>query len=96
MSKGPERIEEANQGAGAGRDSQRVEQAEPVRDTVPVSATTEEEEREFHAGHHADRPPTPEEEADAEAHGPLDPEVAAQARAAAERGARVKGEGEIV
>lgn len=78
-----------------GRAGQRIEQAEPARDTAPAASTTEQEERDFRAGHHADRMPTPEEEAAAEAHGPLDPEITAQAREAAERGANVKGEGEI-
>ena len=95
MSNASEHLEKVEGGATEGRASQRIEQAEPARDTVPAAATTEEEERESRAGHEADRMPTPEEEAAAEAHGPLDPEVSAQARAAAERGANVKGEGEI-
>ncbi|HZU80596.1 MAG TPA: hypothetical protein VE991_11820 [Acidimicrobiales bacterium] len=76
-------------------EASRIEQAEPVHDTVPVSRTTEEEEREFHAAHRADRPPTPDEEALADEHGPLDAEVAQSAKEAAARGAQVKGEGEI-
>lgn len=76
-------------------DKARIEQAEPVHDTVPVSRTTEEEAKEFRAAHRPDRPPTPEEEALADEHGPLDSSVAASAREAAERGANVKGEGEI-
>jgi hypothetical protein len=93
MPEGSEHIEDgraAEDPAGG-----RIEQGEPVRDTVPASATTAQEEREFRAGHQADRPPTPEEEAAADAHGPLDPEVAAEAKQAAARGAQVKGEGEI-
>ena len=74
---------------------QRIQQAEPVRDTVPVARTTEEEEKEFRAAHQPDRPPTPVEEQAAEEHGPLDPEVARNAEQAAERGARVRGEGEV-
>lgn len=73
----------------------RIQQAEPVRDTVPVSRTTEEEEKEFRAAHQPDRPPTPEEERAADEHGPLDPDVVRNATQAAERGAQVRGEGEV-
>lgn len=73
----------------------RIEQAEPAVDTVPTGATTEEEEREFHASHQADRPATPEEERVADEHGGADPEVAAHERDMAAKGANVKGEGQV-
>ncbi|MHB8680469.1 MAG: hypothetical protein ACYDA2_00010 [Acidimicrobiales bacterium] len=73
----------------------RIDQTEPAVDTVPTEATTDEEEREFHAAHRADRPPTPEEERQAESHGPTDPEVAAHAEEMAARGAAVNGEGQV-
>jgi hypothetical protein len=95
MSNASEYVENVENRTTEGQAGQRIEQAEPARDTVPAAATTEQEEREFRAGHRADRMPTPEEEQAAEAHGPVDPEVAARAREAAERGASVKGEGEI-
>jgi hypothetical protein len=85
------RVDEGERGAG----SERIEQAEPVVETVPDDETTEEEGREFRAGHRADRPPSQEEEAAADAHGPLDPHVAARAREASQLGANVKGEGQI-
>jgi hypothetical protein len=44
--------------------------------------------------HEADREPTPEEEAVADKH-PLDPEAAKAYEEAIERGANLKGEGEI-
>ena len=74
---------------------QRIEQVEPGAETVPAEATTEQETREFRAAHDADRPPTPDEEAAAEAHGPPDAGVAAHAREMARRGAEVRGEGEV-
>lgn len=95
MSKGSEYADNGEDRITEGRSGQHIEQAEPARDTVPAAATTEQEEREFRAGHRADRMPTAEEEAAAEAHGPLDPEVSASASEAAKRGANVKGEGEI-
>jgi hypothetical protein len=57
-------------------------------------ATRDEEEREGKAAHTADRPPTAEEEAAAEANA-LDPEVSAHEREMDKLGADVKGEGEI-
>lgn len=57
-------------------------------------ATRNEEEREGTAPHTADRPPTAEEAAAAEAL-ELDPEVAAHEREMDRIGAEVKGEGEI-
>ncbi len=56
--------------------------------------TVEADERDAQAAHRADRPPTPEEEAVAE-RTELDPEVAEAYKEAAERGANVKGEGQI-
>jgi hypothetical protein len=57
-------------------------------------ATTAEDERDARADHVADRPPTAEEEAAAERN-PLDPAVAEAYEEAIERGANVKGEGQI-
>ena len=57
-------------------------------------ATRGEEEREAQAAHRADRPPTADEEAAAEAN-TLDPEVSAHEREMDKLGAHVKGEGEI-
>ena len=73
----------------------RTEQAEPVNKTAPEAKTTEEEEREFRAAHQADRPPTAEEEAAAEAHGPPDARVAASVEEMARRGAEIEGEGRV-
>jgi hypothetical protein len=58
-------------------------------------ATEVEELREAAAGHTADRPPTPEEEAAAEGNS-LDPGVAEHEREMGKIGADVNGEGEIV
>ena len=58
------------------------------------AATKSEEEREARAAHVADRPPSAEEEAAADAN-ELDPDVAADEREMDELGANVKGEGEI-
>lgn len=57
-------------------------------------ATVAEDEAAARAAHGSDRPPTPEEEAAAERN-ELDPKVAKAFKEAAERGANVKGEGEI-
>jgi hypothetical protein len=57
-------------------------------------ATKAEEEREAAATHTADRPPTAEEEAAAEAN-TLDPEVSEHEKEMGKIGAEVKGEGEI-
>jgi hypothetical protein len=95
MSNASEHVENVESRTAEGHAGRRIEQAEPARDTVPAAATTEQEEREFRAGHHADRVPTPEEEQAADEHGPVDPAVSAHAREAAQRGANVKGEGEI-
>lgn len=56
--------------------------------------TVDADEHDARAAHGADRMPTPEEEAAAERN-TLDPEVAKAYEEAAERGANVKGEGEI-
>ena len=95
MSRAERHMEETENRTTGNRAGQRIEQAEPVVETVPTANTTEQEEREFRASHTADRPPTKDEEEAAEAHGPLDAAVAAQAEEAARRGARVKGEGEV-
>jgi hypothetical protein len=57
-------------------------------------ATHEVDERDAHAHADPDRMPTPEEERLADEN-ELDPEVAESYKAAAERGANVKGEGSI-
>jgi len=56
--------------------------------------TVEADEQDAHAAHAADRMPTPDEEAAAERN-ELDPDVAHAYEDAAERGAHVKGEGQI-
>jgi hypothetical protein len=56
--------------------------------------TTEADEKDARSSHQADRPPTPEEEAAAEGTD-VDPKVADAYEEAMERGANVKGEGEI-
>lgn len=63
--------------------------------TRPDLATEEAEEDEARAEHAADRPPTTDEELAAEEAGELDPEVADHYKEAIERGAAIKGEGEI-
>lgn len=67
-------------------------------DDLPVDVTEptiESDERDAKASHVADRPPTDEEERDAEKAGPVPPESAEAYREAMERGAHVKGEGAI-
>ncbi len=61
--------------------------------TDPDDATTEADEADAQASHGADRPPTAEEEAAAPES--VDPKVAEAHKEANERGAAVKGEGEI-
>jgi hypothetical protein len=61
---------------------------------APDDATKAEEEREAHAAHTADRPPTDDEERAAESN-TLDPEVSEHEREMGKIGADVKGEGEI-
>ena len=63
--------------------------------TEPDDATEAEEAREATKEHVADRGPTPEEEADADSN-TLDESVAKSYKAADERGANIKGEGQIV
>jgi hypothetical protein len=65
--------------------------------TEVTDATRDEQAAEAAAAHRADRAPTAEEEAeaDAAAKGGLDPDVVAHERDMTERGANVKGEGEI-
>ena len=62
--------------------------------TFPAGDTVQADRRDATAGHEPDRMPTPEEERLADQQ-PLDPEVAEAYEEALERGASVKGEGEI-
>ncbi len=64
-------------------------------DDLVTDATRAEEEQEASERPRADRAPTPEEEAAAEGHGDLNPEVAETYDEAQKRGANVKGEGQI-
>ncbi len=66
----------------------------PNDQTRPDMETEATEEEDARSAHVADRPPTAEEEAAAEEE-ELDPEVAATYKEAIERGAELKGEGEI-
>ena len=59
-----------------------------------TSETRSADQSDAEAAHEADRMPTPEEERLAESQ-ELDPSVAESYKEAAERGANVKGEGEI-
>jgi hypothetical protein len=61
----------------------------------PSDATREADERDARAAHAADRPPTKEEEKAAPDRGDLDEGVADNFEEMAERGANVKGEGEV-
>ena len=63
--------------------------------TEPDDQTTTEDEHDAHAGHGADRPPTEEEEAAAERAPAVPPESSEAYKDAIERGAAVKGEGQI-
>ena len=63
--------------------------------TTPDRATIREDRGAQHSAHDADRPPTPEEEAQADAASDLDLEVAAAYKEALERGAAQQGEGRI-
>lgn len=63
--------------------------------TTPDRDTIAEDRRALDDDHGPDRPPTPEEEAAADAHGPVDPDVAEAYKEAAERGADQEGEGRI-
>ena len=66
-----------------------------TQNSRPSGATQEEEEREARAAHAPDRPPTDEEDKAAPGHGDLGEGVAEHAEEMAERGANVKGEGEL-
>jgi len=59
-------------------------------------ATRQAEERDAAKGRDPGRMPTPEEAQAADSQGPVDPEVARNEREQYERGANVKGEGQIV
>lgn len=63
-------------------------------DASPSDATVAEEDREAASSHDADRPPTDEELAAIEG-AKLDEKVAESHKQANERGANVKGEGQI-
>lgn len=63
--------------------------------TTPDRDTIAEDRKALDDDHTADREPTSEEEAAADAHGPVDPEVAEAYKAANERGAEIEGEGRI-
>jgi hypothetical protein len=62
--------------------------------TIPDAATEHEEETEAHVHASAGSPPTEEEAKLADSNTP-DPSVAAEEKAANERGANVKGEGAL-
>jgi len=64
-------------------------------DTTPDDQTVAEDERDARAAHQADRPPTAEEEAAAEQAPPVSPESSEAYAESIERGAKVKGEGQI-
>jgi len=71
--------------------------SEPTEDVSGIGvdeATRSSEEHEARAAHQADRPPTKEEEEAADKL-ELDPYVAAHEREMGERGAEVRGEGQI-
>jgi hypothetical protein len=64
-------------------------------DTTPSDQTVAEDEHDAKATHGADRPPTEQEEREAEKNPPVSPESAAAYDEAIERGAAVEGEGQI-
>jgi hypothetical protein len=64
-------------------------------DTTPDDQTLAEDERDAKASHQADRAPTAEEEREADANPPVSEESAEAYAEAIERGADVKGEGQI-
>ena len=75
-------------------DRQETEWSDPAEpNTFPNGNTVEADRSDAEADHGADRPPTPEEEAFAPEH--ADPAAAEASKEAMERGASVKGEGEI-
>jgi len=63
--------------------------------TTPSTETRAAERKDAAKAAGADRPPSAEEEAAAEAAGDLDPSVAEHGRDMSERGARQQGEGRI-
>jgi hypothetical protein len=63
--------------------------------TTPDRDTIAEDRKALDDDHTADRGPTPEEEAAADAHGRADPRVAEAYKKANERGAEIEGEGKI-
>jgi hypothetical protein len=65
----------------------------PQDEVSESTQSAEHEDEQVHAG--ADRMPTPEEEAAADALPPLDPKVAENYEHAAELGAHIKGEGQV-
>lgn len=77
------------------RELQDSEYRDPdAPNTFPDGDTVQADRRDAAAGHEPDRMPTPDEERLADEH-PLDPDVAEAYEEALERGANVKGEGEI-
>ena len=77
------------------RELQDTEFADPAApNTFPDGDTVKADRRDAAADHQPDRMPTPEEERLADEQ-PLDPDVAEAYETALERGASVKGEGEI-
>ena len=62
-------------------------------DTIPSDETLEADRKDASAAHEPDRPASPDEEADAP--GEVDPKAAEAYKEAMERGAAVKGEGQI-
>lgn len=73
------------------QDTEWADADEP--NTVPSGGTVEADRRDAWAAHDADRAPTPDEEADAPSE--ADPDVAKAYEEANERGANVRGEGQI-
>jgi hypothetical protein len=66
-----------------------------VPETTPDDETVAEDEHDAQAAHTADREPTPDEEQAADSNPPLSPSAAEAYEEAIERGAAVKGEGQI-
>lgn len=84
----------ANQAEAAYVEQNDTEWADPDEpNTVPSGDTVDADRRDAKAAHDADRPPTAEEEAEAPTK--ADPKVAKAYEEANERGANVKGEGQI-
>jgi hypothetical protein len=77
------------------RELQDTEYRDPgAPDTFPSGGTVDADRRDAEASHRADREPTPDEERLADEL-ELDPQVAETYEEAIERGANVKGEGQI-